>query len=72
KLAPFPAYDPTALTAIVLGGVTYLTLVSDNRNKVVDIDVSTDEGWERIETAVRRIFSSLSHALVAQETATAK
>ncbi|ARK13815.2 TetR/AcrR family transcriptional regulator [Fibrivirga algicola] len=72
KLAPFPAYDPTALTAIVLGGVTYLTLVSDNRNKVVDIDVSTDEGWERIETAVRRIFSSLSHALNAQETTTAK
>jgi hypothetical protein len=72
KLAPFPSYDPTALTAIVLGGVTYLTLVSDNRNKVVDIDVSTDEGWERIETAVRRIFSSLSHALEAQETSLAK
>ncbi|WP_229374839.1 TetR/AcrR family transcriptional regulator [Fibrella rubiginis] len=68
KLAPFPSYDPTALTAVVLGGVTYLTLISDNRNKIVDIDVSTPEGWERIETAIRRIFSSLNTALSAQET----
>ena len=72
KLAPFPAYDPTALTAIILGGVTYLTLVSDNRNKVVDIDVGSDEGWERIEIAVRRIFSSLSYALEAQESSSAR
>lgn len=63
KLAPFPSYDPTAMTAIILGGVTYLTLVSNSRTKILDIDVSTEEGWERIETAVRRIMSSLSYAL---------
>lgn len=66
KLAPFPSYDPTALTAIILGGVTYLTLVSNNRTKILDIDVSTEEGWERIETAVRRIMSSLNIALESQ------
>jgi AcrR family transcriptional regulator len=70
KLAPFPAYDPTALTAIILGGVTYLTLVSNNRTKILDIDISTEEGWERIETAVRRIMASLNLALEAQTPAT--
>jgi AcrR family transcriptional regulator len=71
KLAPFPAYDPTALTSIILGGVTYLTLVSTNRTKILDIDMGTEEGWERIETAIRRIMASLSMALESQ-TAAAK
>ncbi len=72
KLAPFPSFDPAAVTAIVLGGITYLTLISDNQNKLVDIDLSTDEGWSRVETAVRRIFSSLSYSLNAQELSAAK
>lgn len=69
KLAPFPEHDPAAITAIVLAGLTYLTLLSDTGNPMIDINLQSEEGWGRIEKGVKCIFSSLNDALLVEEEA---
>ena len=68
KLAPYPEYDPAAITAIILMGLTYLTLLGDTGNQIIDINLQSEEGWSRLEKAVKCIFSSLNNSLIAAET----
>jgi AcrR family transcriptional regulator len=63
KLAPFADYDPIAITSLMVAAVTHIVLTSTQRDHIGDIDLRTEAGWERLETAVRRIYSSLSIAL---------
>jgi AcrR family transcriptional regulator len=53
--------DTNALLALVLGGVYYATLAADYRPKLGDIDLQTEEGWERIERALESILTSSSN-----------
>ncbi|WP_246082099.1 TetR/AcrR family transcriptional regulator [Spirosoma lacussanchae] len=63
KLAPYTDFDPIAITSLMVSAVTYMVLTSAQRDHIVDIDLRTEAGWERIETAIRRIYSSLNIAL---------
>nr|WP_293836215.1 TetR/AcrR family transcriptional regulator [uncultured Arsenicibacter sp.] len=67
KLAPYPDYDPTSITAIILAGITYLTLLSDQGNPFIGIDLQSDAGWDRIEKGVERIHRSLNRSLIEKE-----
>ena len=71
KIAPYDDYDPIAITSLMISAVTYLVLTSTQRETVVDINLRSDEGWERIEKAIRRIYSGLNIALE-RETAKVK
>ena len=68
KLAPYPSFDPLAITNLMVAAVTQLVLTSNQRDHIGDIDLRSDAGWERIETAIRRIYSSLSIALERENT----
>ncbi|MCK8492593.1 MULTISPECIES: TetR/AcrR family transcriptional regulator [Spirosoma] len=68
RLAPYSDYDPIAITSLMVAAVTNIVLTSTQRDHIVDIDLTSDAGWERLETAVRRIYSSLSIALELEET----
>jgi AcrR family transcriptional regulator len=59
KLAPEPEQDPSAITALMIAGVTYLGLIAEQSDKVLDINLHTEEGWHRMETAIKRIFHGL-------------
>ncbi len=63
KLAPYSDFDPIAITSLMISAVTYMVLTSTQRDHVVDIDLRSEAGWERLETAIRRIYSSLNFAL---------
>lgn len=63
KLAPYSDFDPIAITSLMVSAVTYMVLTSSQRDKVVDIDLRSEAGWERLEKAIRRIYSSLNIAL---------
>ncbi len=71
KLAPYDDFDPVAIMSLMISGVTYLVLTSTQRETLVDINLHSDEGWERIEKAIRRIYTGLNIALE-RETAKTK
>ncbi|HEV7351299.1 TetR/AcrR family transcriptional regulator [Telluribacter sp.] len=58
KIGAIPgAQDTNALIAIVLGAVYYTVLAADYRGKLMDIDLQSEEGWERIEKALEAILT---------------
>ena len=63
KLAPFSDFDPIAITSLMVSAVTYMVLVSGQRDHMGDIDLRSEAGWTRLEMAIRRIYSSLNIAL---------
>lgn len=63
KLAPYSDFDPIAITSLMVAAVTHMVLISTQRDKIVDIDLRSEAGWERLETAIRRIYSGLNIAL---------
>ncbi|GAB3563457.1 TetR/AcrR family transcriptional regulator [Spirosoma luteolum] len=63
KIAPYSDYDPIAITSLMVAAVTHLVLVSGQQDTIMDIDLRTDAGWQRLETAIRRIYSGLNIAL---------
>lgn len=63
KIAPFSDYDPMAITSLMVSAVTHMVLLSSQNEKILDIDLHTDEGWARLETAIRRIYAGLNIAL---------
>ncbi|QJW92412.1 TetR/AcrR family transcriptional regulator [Spirosoma taeanense] len=63
KLAPYSEYDPIAIMSLMISAVTYMVLTSSQRDHIIDIDLHSESGWERLETAIRRIYSGLSFAL---------
>ncbi|RYZ46300.1 MAG: TetR/AcrR family transcriptional regulator, partial [Sphingobacteriales bacterium] len=52
-----------AITSLMVAAVTNIVLNSTQRDHIGDIDLRSDAGWERLETAIRRIYSSLNIAL---------
>lgn len=63
KIAPFADYDPMAITSLMVSAVTHMVLLSAQQEKIMDIDLQSDEGWGRMEIAIRRIYAGLNIAL---------
>ncbi|CCG98804.1 transcriptional regulator, TetR family [Fibrella aestuarina BUZ 2] len=55
--------DVEAVSAVVLGAMSYLTLLADNNRTLVGIDLRSESGWKRIEQAIELIYSTLSQTV---------
>ncbi|GAA4397054.1 TetR/AcrR family transcriptional regulator [Nibrella viscosa] len=63
KLAPYPEYDPVAIATLMISAITLLVLASEQRDQIMDINLKSEEGWQRIEKAIKRIYSGLNLAM---------
>ncbi|MGF7216750.1 AcrR family transcriptional regulator [Spirosoma lacussanchae] len=52
--------DTQAISAVILGAMTYLTIMAQNDRTMVSIDLRSEEGWKRIENAVKAIYIALN------------
>jgi AcrR family transcriptional regulator len=60
KIGDLPYYnDTSALIAFISAGIYFLTISSDYREKMLDVDLQTDDGWKRIERVVDSIISDV-------------
>jgi AcrR family transcriptional regulator len=48
--------DGRSFAAIVVGGMSLLTLLSQQKRTIFGIDLSTEEGWSQIEAAAKSIY----------------
>ena len=57
KIGDLPNYEDTrALMSFVTSGIYYMVIAADYRGKMMEIDLNTDEGWERIKKVIERII----------------
>lgn len=52
--------DSEATSAVVIGALSYLTLLAQNNRPMIGIDLRSEDGWKRIEKAVEVICKALS------------
>ncbi|GAB3576184.1 TetR/AcrR family transcriptional regulator [Spirosoma luteolum] len=52
--------DTQAISAVVLGAMTYLTIMAQNDRTMISIDLRSEEGWKRIEGAIKTIYIALN------------
>ena len=52
--------DTEAISAVILGAMNYLTIMAQNDRTMISIDLRSEEGWERIESAVKTIYIALN------------
>ncbi|GAB3913982.1 TetR/AcrR family transcriptional regulator [Larkinella knui] len=67
QLAYVKGADFQAVSAIMTGAMAHLTLMSKNNRSVIGINLTTEEGWHRIEEAVRVIYIALNRMAVQSE-----
>lgn len=61
KIGPIPGMEDTnAVLALMIGAVYYSTLAADYRDKLAEVDLQSEEGWERIERALEAILVGTS------------
>lgn len=51
--------DFQAVTAVLVAGINYLALMSDRASVFNGVPLDTDEGWDRIKQAVKKITGCL-------------
>lgn len=56
--------DTQAISAVVLGAMTYLTIMAQNDRTMISIDLRSEEGWKRIENAVKAIYIALNRMAI--------
>lgn len=52
--------DNEAISAVVIGAMSYLTIQAQNNHTAIGIDLRSEEGWQRIEGAVKLIYIALN------------
>lgn len=56
--------DIQAVSAVMLGALSYLTIQAQNNHTMVGIDLRSEQGWQRIEGAVKVIYIALNKMAV--------
>lgn len=51
--------DLSTVTALLLSGLAMLFLIAPNQNHFMDLDLKSDESWNRIEQVIQRIYTDL-------------
>jgi AcrR family transcriptional regulator len=60
KIGDLPYYnDTSALVAFISAGIYFMTISSDYREKMLDVDLQSDEGWKRIERVIDSIITDV-------------
>jgi AcrR family transcriptional regulator len=55
-----PNYPNTnAVLALLIGGIYHLTVSADYRDKMMEIDLQSEEDWKKIEQALKDILTAL-------------
>lgn len=62
--------DNAAISAVTFGALSYLTLMADNNRTMAGINLRGEEGWKRIENAVKLIYIALGEKAVQTEAVT--
>lgn len=62
--------DTKAVSAVMLGAMAYLTLMAQNNRTMVGIDLRSEDGWKRIEDAIKMIYISLNKQAIASKETT--
>lgn len=52
--------DTSALMAFLTAGIYYMTISSDYREKIIDVDLHSDEGWKRITNVIESIIVNVA------------
>lgn len=60
--------DIQAVSAVMLGALSYLTIQAQNNHTMVGIDLRSEQGWQRIEGAVKVIYLALNKMAVDSQT----
>lgn len=61
KVGELPNFkDTSALLAFLSAGIYYMTISTDYREKMIDVDLHSDEGWKRIENVIERIIATIA------------
>jgi AcrR family transcriptional regulator len=56
--------DSEAISGVIIGAMIHMTLLAQNNHTLVGIDLRSEEGWSRIEEAVKTIFVALNKLAV--------
>lgn len=61
KIGDLPNYPDTgALMTFITAGIYYMTISKDYREKMINVDLQSDEGWKRIEHVIESIITNAS------------
>ncbi|MFD2938315.1 TetR/AcrR family transcriptional regulator [Spirosoma flavum] len=69
-LSLVPRSDSQAVAAVILGGMSYLTIMAHNNHPVVGLDLRSQEDWKRIEEAIKLLSVALNDLVVASAVVT--
>lgn len=59
KIGELPNYSDTgALMTFITAGIYYMTISKDYREKMINVDLHSDEGWKRIEHVIENIIAN--------------
>jgi AcrR family transcriptional regulator len=62
KIGDLPNYpDTSALLTFITAGIYYMTLSADYRQKMINVDLRSDDGWKRIEQVIEDIIASAAN-----------
>lgn len=64
QLAFIDGSDHQATSAVILGALSYLTIQAQLDRSVIGIDLRSEAGWSRIETAVKSIYKALNQSAI--------
>lgn len=60
KVGEFKNYPDTgALITLVMSGIYYITVSSDFRDEIMDVNLKSDEGWSRIQKVIEDLFAGI-------------
>lgn len=60
KVGQFKNYPDTgALITLVMSGIYYLTVSADFRDEIMDVNLKSEEGWQRIEKVIEDLFAGI-------------
>ncbi|GAB4021705.1 TetR/AcrR family transcriptional regulator [Spirosoma koreense] len=51
--------DTSAMLSIILGGLSYLTIMAHQDRPMLGIDLRSEAGWQRVETALKILYRHL-------------
>ncbi|QJD80731.1 TetR/AcrR family transcriptional regulator [Spirosoma rhododendri] len=60
------AQNARPFTAIITCAMSFLVFMSQQKRSILDIDLSTEEGWSQIENSMRRIYKGVGMLVEAE------
>ena len=62
--------DTQALSAVLLGAMSYLTILAQNDQPMIGLDMRSETEWKRIEEAIKLIYTAVGKVVVTTEAIT--